>query len=188
MLFHSQRGNLCYVVYKLQVLILPNGRAKHFAPLYCVVDGREQRNYAEHKDRPVHQVGSWIGDWRETGDHLSASRSLQRVGTSTYSTSTVSGAVQASATKFTKRPHCPSENRSFGIGLPKKRRQISAAMQIVYENVMAMIVSDTIALKPTTGPKLMNDNAQVNTIDTQTALRGTSKSYTWIAWCQPSSS
>jgi len=47
-------------------------------------------------------------------------------------------------------------------------------MHIVYENVIAMIVSETIALKPTTGPKLMNEMMQVKAIDTQTARRGTS--------------
>ena len=82
--------------------------------------------------------------------------------------------MQHSATKLTKRPQRPREKRSRGIGLPKKRRQISAAMQIVYEAVVAIMVSETMALKPTTGPKLMSERAQVKAIETQTARRGTS--------------
>ena len=53
-----------------------------------------------------------------------------------------------------------------------------------------MIVSETIALKPTTGPKLMRDMTQVKAIDTQTARRGTSKSWTYVeigsAFCSTS--
>ena len=93
----------------------------------------------------------------------------------TYRTSTVSGAVHPSATRLISIPQGrPSEKRSFGSGLPKQRRQINAAMQKLYENVIAIIVSETIALKPTTGPKLIRDMMQVNIIDTQTARRGTS--------------
>ena len=92
----------------------------------------------------------------------------------THSTSIVSGAVHAKATTLTNRPQRPSEKRSFGIDLPKQRRQINAAMQIVYEAVIAMIVSETMALNPTTGPKLIKAMMEVNAIDTQTALRGTS--------------
>ena len=76
-------------------------------------------------------------------------------------------------------PHgLPSVKRSRGIGLPKQRRQISVAMQMVYEEVMAITTSETMALKPTIGPKLMSDMQQVKAMDTQTARRGTSKSWT----------
>ena len=93
----------------------------------------------------------------------------------TYRTSTVSGAVHASAIILISSPQGrPRLKRSFGSGLPKQRRQINAAMQKLYENVIAIIVSETIALKPTTGPKLIRARMQVNIIDTQTARRGTS--------------
>ena len=102
-----------------------------------------------------------------------------KVGTCTYRTNTVSGAVHANATRLARRPQGrPSEKRSFGIGLPKQRRQINVAIQMVYEEVIAMIVSETMALKPTTGPKLMRDMVQVKAIDTETARRGTSKLWT----------
>jgi hypothetical protein len=48
--------------------------------------------------------------------------------------------------------------------------------------VIAIIVSETIALKPTTGPKLISDKMQVNIMDTQTARRGTSKSWTYVGY------
>ena len=89
----------------------------------------------------------------------------------------MSGAVHANAARLISIPQGrPSEKRSFGIGLPNKRRQISAAIQMVYDAVIAMMTSDTIALKPTIGPKLMRAKQQVKAMDTQTARRGTSKS------------
>ena len=93
----------------------------------------------------------------------------------------VSGAVHAKATRLMGRPQRPREKRSLGMGLPNSRRQIKAAMQMVYEDVMAMIVSDTMALKPTTGPKLMREMTQVKAMETHTARRGTSKSWTYKA-------
>jgi hypothetical protein len=47
-------------------------------------------------------------------------------------------------------------------------------MQIVYDAVIAMIVRETIALKPMTGPKLMSDRALVKAMDAHTARCGTS--------------
>ena len=44
----------------------------------------------------------------------------------------------------------------------------------MYENVIAMIVSETIALKQTTGAKLMRDKMQVDTTSIHTARRDTS--------------
>ena len=79
----------------------------------------------------------------------------------TYRTNTVSGAVHAKATILISMPQGrPSEKRSLGIGLPKQRRQITAAMEMLYAEVIAIIVSETIALKPTTGPKLTRDTRQ----------------------------
>ncbi len=93
----------------------------------------------------------------------------------------MSGAVHPNATRLISMPQgFPSEKRSFGSGLPKQRRQINAARQKLYENVIAIIVNETIAKKPATGPKLMRAMMQVNAIETQTARRGTSKSWTYI--------
>lgn len=39
-----------------------------------------------------------------------------------------------------------------------------------------MMVRETMALNPTTGPKLMSEMTQVKQMTTQTARRGTSKS------------
>lgn len=94
----------------------------------------------------------------------------------THNTKTVNGAVQPKAMMLMMRPQRPSVKRSRGIGFPKNRLQISAARQMLYEKVMAMIVRETMALKPTTGPKLMSEMTQVKPMTTQTARRGTSKS------------
>jgi len=46
-------------------------------------------------------------------------------------------------------------------------------MHIVYEDVMATVVSETIALKPTTESELMRAVMQVQAMDGHTARRDT---------------
>lgn len=101
---------------------------------------------------------------------------------STYTARTVTGATQHNAMILITPPHLPRLNRSRGIGLPKYRRQMTQAMVMVYEDVKDTMTKDIIALKPTTGPKLTHARTHVNPIVVQTALRGTSASWTCVIY------
>ena len=50
---------------------------------------------------------------------------------------------------------------------------------MLYENVSAQVTSERIALKPTTGPKLMQATHAARPMVVQTARRGVSASGTW---------
>ncbi len=75
-------------------------------------------------------------------------------------------------------PYRPREKRSRGMGSPVKRRQMVQKIVIEYENVKATVTSDTIALKPATGPKLTQDQMKEIVTVVQTERRGVSRSQT----------
>lgn len=73
-------------------------------------------------------------------------------------------------------PALPRLKRSRGSPLPKYRRQMVHAVVRLYEKVRAQMARETIALKPTTGPKLMQVMAEERAMVAQTARRGVSAS------------
>ena len=76
-------------------------------------------------------------------------------------------------------PHRPRLKRSRGSGGPAMRRQMTQKMVIEYENVRATLTSETMALKPATGPKLTQERMNAIVTVVQTERRGVSRSQTY---------
>lgn len=91
---------------------------------------------------------------------------------------TVMGSTQQNPMMLTNTPALPRLNRSLGIGGPKNRLQMVQPIHRVYEKLREQPMMEMMALKPTTGPKLMQAIAQANAMVTQTARLGVSASGT----------
>ena len=80
---------------------------------------------------------------------------------------------------LTRPPDQPKLKRSPGSGLPKNRRHAVHAIVRLYDEVNETTTRETIALKPTVGPKFMQTMQEDRATLAQTARRGVSASGTW---------
>ena len=173
----SRRPRKC----KTSILHLASRRVESLSANDRIIRRSKDGNSAKHDRGPVHLRQRWVCVCRKPCQPVSYKafgRFLEgRI--KTYTESTVTGSTHIKAMMLMTSPDRPRVNRSRGIGSPIKRRQMALKTVIEYENVKATLTSDTIALKPATSPKLMQERMNESVTVVQTERRGVSRSRTY---------
>ena len=161
-------------------MLLANRWVESLAAHESIIGRSADNDKPEHNRGPVHVHQFWVVIGWETTRCVRQYTSKAASGAAliTYTASMVTGSTHANAMMLTANPHFPSEKRSFGIGGPVKRRQMTQKIVMVYENVRDTATSEMMALKPTTGPKLTQERAKARPTVVHTDRRGVSRSQT----------